>query len=259
MVDRFKKALLKKKSLKDKVSKSRDDYYKLLKKNFILNLETFRDEIVKKYDLSNTFEDLEKSIADNCRTTMLSQPKVMINDKNSSYISAVKKRMGEEYEYILHDLKRLEGIHICLAQICMVSSGFWGGNEKTIILRIGIEIKDFHNIQWEEKLDSKKIKTLVASKLIWKLIINEMKEGIGAMLDDPEDLTIKKNSNIDKILDETYDYLTNFEKDGKLLLRNKIFKIKIADSHRASVTTLEDKGDHYLITKKNPRKKKIEE
>ena len=48
-------------------------------------------------------------------------------------------------------------------------------------------------------------------------------------------------------------------KDGKLLLRNKIFKINLADSLRASVTTLEDKGDHYLITKKNPRKKKIEE
>lgn len=254
MVDRFKKALLKKKSLKDKVSKSNDDYYKLLKKNFIPNLETFRDEIVKRYDLSNTFKDLEKSIADNCNTAMLNQPKVMINDKNSSYISAVKKRMGEEYEYILHELNKLEGIHICLAQICMVSSGFWGGNEKTIILRIGIEIKDFYEIQWQEKLDSKKIKTLVASKLIWKLIINEMKEGIATILEDPEDLKIKKNSNIDKILDETYDYLTNFEKNGKLKLRNKIFKINLADSLRTSVTTVEDKGDNYLITKKRAKK-----
>src|SRR5210317_727781 len=143
MVDRFKKALLKKKSLKNKVSKNNNDYYKLIKKKLITNF--------------NTFKDLEKSIADNCKTAMFSQPKVMINDKDSSYISAVKKRMGEEYEYILLELKKLEGIHICLAQICMVSSGFWGGNEKTIILRIGIEIKDFYDIKWEEKLDSKKI------------------------------------------------------------------------------------------------------
>ena len=108
MVDRFKKALLKKKSLENKVSKrneenkvsKRNEVYKLLKKNFIPNLETFRDEIVKKYDLSNTFKDLEKSIADNCKTAMLNKPKVMINDKNSSYISAVKKRMGEGYERI---------------------------------------------------------------------------------------------------------------------------------------------------------------
>ena len=55
MVDRFKKALLKKKSLENKVSKrneenkvsKRNEVYKLLKKNFIPNLETFRDEIVE--------------------------------------------------------------------------------------------------------------------------------------------------------------------------------------------------------------------
>lgn len=256
MADRFKKALLKKKSLKNEVAKSNDDIYKLLEKNFIPNLETFRDEIVNKYDLSNTFKDLEKSIADNCRTKFMNKPKVMINDKDSNYISSIKKRMGEEYEYILHELKKLEGIHMCLAQICMYSSEFWGANAKTIILRIGIEIKDFYDIQWEEKLDSKKIKTLITSKLIWKLIINEVKEGITTIKDAPEDLKIKKNNKFDKILDETYDYLTNFEKNGKLILLGKIFKINLADSLRASVTTLAKEGEDLIITRK--RAKKIE-
>lgn len=240
-MDRFKKALLKKK--KAPKIKEGESYGDLHSKYFLSNVEILRDEIVKKYNLNKIFKELESSVKDNCKTfPFYPAPKIMINDEASNYISSVKKRTGGEYIDILNDLKKLEGIHICLAQFCMVASTNWGSHLKVIILRIGVEIKDYNNsFEHYKKIEEKKLKTLISSKLIWKLITNKVNEGITDFFDNPDDLKISKNNDLDKILDEAYEFFTNYEKGGKIGLYNKILKINLADSLKASVTKI--KGD----------------
>jgi len=252
-MDKFKKALKR----KEKSKKNAPPKYNVqFEKHFSQNVERLRNALLKKYNLKKHFEELHQSILDNCNTPILNKPKIIINDENSSYISDLEDRIGE-YEDILRTLKRYEGIHMCLAQFCCVESEkvIWP-TPLVLIVRIGVEIKDYSELFFDiEKFDEKKILKIMSSKIIWKLLINKVHEGIsiGESLDDNENFKIFQNKSFENILNKTYDFFTKYEKGGKFALYNKIFKISLADSLRASGTILTPSGDDLIIEKKSKK------